>query len=491
MYSLLLVLQFLNGVYSNRVVLSLDVLLEGAKTGSAELILRKGQTTTQAATEFCDANGFLGSDKEELIPQLVRELETAITAEAGRRSVVVPAEIDGVISEIRHEAGNDIETESTTYCQSIGLYEDTSPECSTTIASALWGAVLDSMAEDITQLELNELQTLQIEPFELTISLDNAGPIPLIYDGKETPSQSAEAFCSLAMSGTIEPAYNACLNGVTDAIKARIKYLQTQNIQEEVPALSVLYTVPINLNGVETALDVVKGKSAAEMARSVCLRPDVGMRVNENGEVNQEAINDCIKQLSRVASKVLLYHSQLEDQQDEEQEQPTEITRENLSDGSDTVEGTSNLLDIPFAIAGKTYTATVLRDETVVQASNRFCEENKDAILEALDSTGDDVAGIINGCPEFVAHAISVAAIGLIDLVETAEQAAATGGTLRLSIPIQMETEGGRIQNLNVWDTDTAASAALSFLTSHNMNLDLAPQLEKLIQDRLTDTSIS
>jgi hypothetical protein len=73
----------------------------------------------QAAASFCDEHGL--EAEGDIVAQLIRELDIALTREVIKRSASIPVIVDGEVRTVTHAAEQDLKSETLASCSSFGI----------------------------------------------------------------------------------------------------------------------------------------------------------------------------------------------------------------------------------------------------------------------------------------------------------------------------------------------------------------------------------
>eukprot|EP00953_Heterococcus_sp_UTEX-ZZ885_P012223 7016-Heterococcus_DN1.PRE.1 len=190
------------------------------------LRLHKGQSFAEAAASFCDEHGL--EAEGDIVAQLIRELDFALTREVIKRSASIPVTVDGEVRTVTHAAEQDLKSETLASCSSFGIEAPESlEECSQALYNGLWAALEDQLAAsqqpdvaeaasvtsaiadngDMPAVAEQQQQQLEQEAeeqpmFVLPVMIDEAAPLQLAYYASKT---IAEVSTNAMLTSTITP----------------------------------------------------------------------------------------------------------------------------------------------------------------------------------------------------------------------------------------------------------------------------------------------
>ncbi|CAM9674009.1 unnamed protein product, partial [Laminaria digitata] len=332
---------------SSQLVFSVDVLLDES-ADPVPLGIRDGQTVAQAAEGFCREHGLNEAMRTVLMPQLIGVLENGIAEAIGD---VIPV-------------GGD---ESAAKSATLAAKSDT-------------GGVDSTSNEPL---------------FTLGISLDGKEERMLSYYTGQDPADAAAAFCvdNLDPSSHSE-AFTRCSEALSSSIIEKVgasnfipsydsqttaqqQQQQQQQGQQasvhgredeggvvergEVVAKQPLLTVPLNINGVETTLEMFEGAEPEGVANEFCRRKEFAFE--------GQSFNSCYSQIVDIAGRAMTVY--------------------NSKESSGELLGQAGAADpftfkVPVTLAGLLLHAEYRASETPHVSALRFCGPNLRAIESAL-----------------------------------------------------------------------------------------------------------
>ncbi|CAM9138254.1 unnamed protein product [Ectocarpus sp. 12 AP-2014] len=330
---------------------SVDVVLDES-AAAVPLGIRNGQTVAEAALGFCHEQGLDGAMQSALMPQLMKVLEDGIT------EVVGPPLPVG----------------------------DEAPFPSSDAERAASDAQRD--VPDDSKL---------VDPvLTLGISIDGNEERPLFYyTGQASdPEKVAVAFCTENLvSESLPEDLARCSRAVSAHITETLgtpdepsthdtrpkqqqqqqqqlqqgqEHLETRGSLEEhnpssadgVAVEGLLMTMPLNVNGVETVLQIFRDSNAKDLASDFCRRAEFGLEGS--------FFESCFSQMVNIVHRAVATHERQDDQNGEPPER------------------TPFTFKVPVTLAGLQLHAEFKTTETPRTSARRFCTPNLPEIESAL-----------------------------------------------------------------------------------------------------------
>ncbi|CAM9972726.1 unnamed protein product, partial [Ectocarpus sp. 4 AP-2014] len=328
---------------------SVDVVLDES-AAAVPLGIRNGQTVAEAALGFCHEQGLDGAVQSALMPQLMKVLEDGI------------AEVVGPPLPVGDEA-------------------------------SIPSSDAERAASDAQRDVLDDSKL--VDPvLTLGISIDGNEERPLFYyTGQASdPEKVAVAFCTENLIYESLPEDLARCSGAVSAhitetldtpdepsthdtrpkqhqqqqLQQGQEHLETHGSLEEsnpfsadgVAVEGLLMTVPLNVNGVETVLQISRDSNAKNLASDFCRRAEFGLEGS--------LLESCFSQMVDIAHRAVATYERQKDQNGEPPER------------------TPFTFKVPVTLAGLQLHAEFKTTETPRTSARRFCTPNLPEIESAL-----------------------------------------------------------------------------------------------------------
>uniref|UniRef100_A0A7S2CV94 Uncharacterized protein n=1 Tax=Florenciella parvula TaxID=236787 RepID=A0A7S2CV94_9STRA len=293
----------------SRMILSVNVTLDGMQTPTP-LELFEGQDTQSAAITFCQTHNIAQS------PPLVQQLAQLLQTRLRESKTVEPALSMGIAvgdSEaiLEHYDGQDPTVEVRDFCLRHGYADDNEvaraelATCTTALGEALQARLTD-LAHQRIQESLaptpdsigaandaqGELRTSVVMRVPVEIGDARVGMLELFEN--ESPADAARRFLERE---SLEPD-PAFIETLETALKERLaSAAETVNIGGAegggMGPAGVLFKVPLNINGIEVEMEVMKGQAPLVAAEAFCRRSEYGFK--------GAGLMSCVEQTEKLA----------------------------------------------------------------------------------------------------------------------------------------------------------------------------------------------
>ncbi|CAM9105068.1 unnamed protein product [Ascophyllum nodosum] len=322
-----------------------DVFL-GESAEPRTLGIRNGQTVIQAAKRFCLEHGFGNDLQAALIPQLVKVLQDGMaTSIEGNVSTIYDAALPSLDPDQSSMASEDVDTSSMDQ---------------------------SSMASEDVNTSMDQSSMADGPIVTLDVSLDGMEARTVNYYAGQDPMNVAAIFCAenLDLSSPAE-AFARCSNSLSASIIERIRYpldapsgydsatKQQQQDKLRTKTVEPWLTVPLNVNGLETVLQIYWGSSPDDLAADFCRREEFGFYGSW--------FDSCFTQIAQIVRRAILIQGVRQGGENAEQGEVRPFT-----------------LNIPVTLAGRKLHVEFRTSETPRESALRFCVANLLAIESAL-----------------------------------------------------------------------------------------------------------
>eukprot|EP00752_Nemacystus_decipiens_P012023 g10658.t1 len=373
---------------------SVDIVLDDS-TSPVVLGIRDGQTAAQAALGFCHEQGLDEDAQTVLIPQLIKVLEEGLAEALGPKAL----DSDDALPLLAEDHA-DPDSER-------GRPEDVALDDPVlTLGVSLGG-------EDERMLNYYAGQ----DPLEVAMAFCTENLV------SSTPAdQMTRCFDALSahLAETISGADSVAAEGSRSEQRQQQegeKEEQQRETQVQVEASSVrepLITVPLNINGRETVLQIFRESHAVELASELCRREEFGLE--------ESSMNSCLSQITEIAHRAILAYD------------GRAVKEQRPQAGTDPF-----TFKVPVTLAGLQLHAEFKTSETPRASARRFCTPNLRKIESALglelhegenkDTDASQAGGVMSesreslreACTVIVEDAINAVLLGLRERVMEAE----------------------------------------------------------------------
>jgi len=354
-------------------ILSVNVTLDGMQTPTP-LELFEGQDAQAAAITFCQAHNIVQSPP--LVQQLAELLQTRLqeskAAEPALSMGVAVGESEAVLE---HYDGADPAEEVRAFCLRHGYADNTEAAraelatCTTALGEALQARLTDLAHQRIQEslapagdAAQGELQSSVVMRVPVEIGDDRVGTLELFEN--ETPGDAARRFLE---QENLEPD-PTFIETLETALKERLaSAAETVQIGGTDGAgmgpAGVLFKVPLNINGVEVEMEVMKGQAPLVAAEAFCRRSEYGFK--------GAGLMSCIEQTEKLARERIEATLPVAERNTVESMGATEVEEEPL-------------FNIPINIGDKEAIIPYYSAFSPNETATAFCEVNWDSISEGV-----------------------------------------------------------------------------------------------------------
>eukprot|EP00903_Cladosiphon_okamuranus_P007708 g7470.t1 len=326
-------------------VYAVNIVLDEA-TSPLVLGIRDGQTAAQAAVEFCHEQGLDEDTQAALVPQLIKVLEEGIAEALGPNAPVTNDALSRSSSSAEHTDPNNSDSKGT---QDLALDDPI----------LTFGVSLDGEEERMLHYYAGQ------DPEEVAMAFCAESLV------SSTPADEM-ARCSGGLSAHLAETISAADGSIVaedlrseqqqrDEEPQQPQQSETQEQREGSSVREPLMTVPLNINGIETVLEIFRESRAVELGSELCRRAEFGLEGS--------AMNSCLSQITEIAHRAIAAYNGHDG-------------REELSQQVGTTDPFT--FKVPVTLAGLKLHAEFKTSETPRESALRFCTPNLPKIESAL-----------------------------------------------------------------------------------------------------------
>ncbi|CAM9951076.1 unnamed protein product [Ectocarpus sp. 6 AP-2014] len=339
-------------IASSDFLFSVDVVLDESAV-AVPLGIRDGQTVAEAALGFCHEQGLDGAMQSALMPQLMKVLEDGITEvvgpplPVGDEASIPSSDAERVASDAQRDVPDDSKLADPVLTLGISIDGNEErplfyytgqasmfdPE-KVAVAFCTENLVSESLPEDLARCS-GAVSAHITETLGTTDEPSRHDTLPKQQQQQQLLQQGQE---HLERHGSLEESNPYSADGV--AVEG------------------LLMTVPLNVNGVETVLQIFRDSNAKDLASKFCRRAEFGLEGS--------FLESCSSQMVDIVHRAAATY----ERQDDESGEPPERTPFTFK--------------VPVTLAGLQLHAEFKTTETPRTSARRFCTPNLPVIESAL-----------------------------------------------------------------------------------------------------------